>query len=200
MRQDLLAWRRINSFEINTFLYLNIARCHVSFLFLIGCHYEGLLSPYMWQCVSLWTDRFNFSNLVVIFPFREVLESANTSPHADFLTIWSKKPTDQPALCPLAAGVAVSARASAEAKRCFGQTGGGKRARQHPWREVTVLLRPLNFPAVETDFSESSGLLGEKAHVWVSHSQQSRPESKQPDPPQHLAVKNYLHICSLPRK
>lgn len=75
--------------------------------------------------ISLFSDKASISNLVIIFPFRKVLESTHTSPHANPLTVWSKKPTNQPALCPVAAGVAVSPGASAEAEWCLGQTGGG---------------------------------------------------------------------------
>lgn len=68
----------------------------------------------------------SISNLVIIFPLRKVLESTHTSSHANPLTIWSKKPTNQPALCPLAASMAVSTGTPAEAEWCFGQTRGGK--------------------------------------------------------------------------
>lgn len=53
---------------------------------------------------------------MVIFPSREVLESASTSSPADLFTVRSEKPEDQPALCPLAAGVAVGAGAPEEAE------------------------------------------------------------------------------------
>ena len=91
-------------------------------------------------------DKTSFSDLVIIFPFREVLESACPSSHANPLTVWSKKSTDQPALRALAAGVAVGTGAAAEAERRFGPAGGGEAPPgSHPWREVayqnTALLR-----------------------------------------------------------
>lgn len=91
---------------------------------------------------------------MIIFPFRKVFESAHTSSHANPFTIWSKKPTDQPALCPLAAGVASGTGAAAEAERRLGQAGGGEAPPSSlPWREVTFIKTqpfrgPLNITCV----------------------------------------------------
>lgn len=110
----------------------------------------------MHTTVSLWTGKGSISNLVIIFPLRKVLESTHTSSHANPFTVWSKKPTNQPALCPLAASMAVSTGAPAEAEWCLGQTGGGKHCPVELALCLYLLLRSKVSPSLTCSPSSSS--------------------------------------------